>query len=186
MKRRTVQRRPRQWTLDRLYRECRAAAVVWLALSEIANEAGSNHVTPTRELLSKRTGIRRLPTVSAALTALSQGRWAKIEHVPVTENHRQVGTVLKITLLHRRNEKRYIGQKPIDRLQTRHRAHEKRSIAIERKSFQESPTETSASRVGLGTPTGTRGAALEQKAKTDCDGGGPTRPITEILGLKNG
>lgn len=182
MKRRTVKRRPRQWPLDRLYRECRAAPVVWLALSEIANEVESNHVTPTRELLSKRTGIRRMQTVSDALTTLSQGHWAKIEHIPVTENHRQVGTVLEIKLLHRRNENRCIGRNAEGQAKSHSRCNENRCIAKQRKSLQESPTETGASRVALGTATGT--PALAPPVPNDSDAG-PVRSIVEILGIGN-
>jgi hypothetical protein len=105
---------------------------VWLALSEIANEGGSNHITPTREVLSKMTGIQRLQTVSDALTALSQARWAKIEHVPVTENHRQVGTVLEIKLLHRRNENRCIGRNAERQAKSHSRSNENRCIAKQR------------------------------------------------------
>ena len=149
MSKRTVKRRPRQWTLDRLYRECRAAAVVWLALSEIANEAGSNHVTPTREVLSKMTGIRRLQTISAALTALSKAFWAVIEHIPVVENGEQVGSVLRIKLRHRYNENRCTGRKPINRLENGHRSNENRCIAVQRKSLHDLPKGKSASRVAF-------------------------------------
>jgi hypothetical protein len=127
MRQRTVKRRPRRWTLRRLHRECRSAAVVYLGLCDFADESESPHVTPTREHLSKATGIERLPTISAALTALSKARWISLDHVPVTENNKQVGTVLQIKLLRRANENRYVGENATRQAQSRPRRNENRS-----------------------------------------------------------
>lgn len=137
--RRKVKARPRQWPLPRLWKACKAALPVWYALHDLANESGTNTVTPTRAKLAQMTGIRRLPTITDALRALSQGKWLRIEHIPVVENRKQVGTVLKIKLFHRANENRYTGKKSDCIAQNASRAHENRSLASARKSLADLP-----------------------------------------------
>jgi hypothetical protein len=167
----------------------------------VAAESGANVVTPTRAQLSTMTGIRRLPTITAALTALSKGKWAAIEHVPIIENRDIVGSVLKIKLLHRANENRYVGKKAKGIAPNQHRAHKKRSTTGERNSLADSPTER-ARRVPALSPIGGSGhnAPAKTKATNILDGAskagevpqgdisgqcGLLRKITEILGIKS-
>lgn len=184
---RTVQRRPKQWTLARLFRQCRAAPVVWLALSDLADETGANVVTPTRAQLATMTDIARVKTISAALTALRKAFWLEIEHVPVVENRKQVGTVLKIKLFHRRGENRPIGKGAGRIAKSLHREGEKRPIATGRKTPQDFPTGRGAPARPLPLPGGASGSPTPAKdtgGTSILDGasnGQKVRPITEWL-----
>lgn len=93
-------RRPKRqklWTLKRVIAECRIAPAVWMALCDMADERGSIVVTPTRELLSKVTGIRRLPTLSRALTVLHNAGWLIRTLVPAGDITARK-TLIRITL----------------------------------------------------------------------------------------
>jgi len=161
---------------------------VWVALCYLSIESDSNHVTPTRELLSKRTGIRRLATISTALAALKKAHWVRIQYVPIVENHKQVGTTLHITLLRRSNEIRIVGENLERQPQTPHRAHENRSLASARKSCAESSYEDRASYGPALSPVGGSERTPEPVLKTnngdDGDPGLVDRPILEYLGPK--
>lgn len=98
MSKRPVKRRPKPWPIVKLYGECRAAPVVWLTLCDMAADRGSPVVTPTREQIAQATGIKKLATVSAGLTALHKAAWLDREHVPITQAGRQVATMLRLVL----------------------------------------------------------------------------------------
>ena len=55
-------------------------------------------VTPTRDQLAQATGVKKLATVSYALTALYKAAWLDREHVPLTRGGRQVATMLRLVL----------------------------------------------------------------------------------------
>lgn len=97
--RRSHRGRRAPWTAARLFRACRSAPAVWLALCELAQErGGAAVVTPTRDELAKRAGVSRLPTISAALTALERAGWIERAHVPKFENGQRCATLLRIVL----------------------------------------------------------------------------------------
>lgn len=98
MTNRTAKPRPKMATLAELRASCREAPVIWLALCEMAVERGANLVTPSRELLSKRTGIKRMKTISAALTALELAGWIQRKHVPVKQGGKQLATLILVVL----------------------------------------------------------------------------------------
>lgn len=81
-----------------------------MALWCIAAANGSRMVTPTREQLSKLTGIRRHKTISDALSALEQAAWIARTHVPVTEGGLQTATLLRIVLLRDAGALRHKGR----------------------------------------------------------------------------
>lgn len=80
--RRRRRKQPKPWTLANLCAECWAAPTVFLALVALANRRGSVIVTPTRPDLSALTGITRLPTISAALSALHAANWIQRFLIP--------------------------------------------------------------------------------------------------------
>lgn len=87
------------WTLARVLRAYRSAPAVWLALLDLSEERNSRLVTPTRDMLVKRTGIARLATISTALTVLGKAGWVDIEHIPRYDTHgRRTATLLRIQL----------------------------------------------------------------------------------------
>lgn len=90
-------RKPEPWTLRRVSEACWAAPTVYLALLEAA--AGASTCTPTRATLCDATGIRRLKTVSAALTVLESAGWIRRSHVPVTVGTKRAATLLRIRVL---------------------------------------------------------------------------------------
>jgi len=147
-----VKARPKLATLAELRTACRDAPVVWLALCEMAAERGSNYVTPTREKLSERTGIARLKTISAALTALHQAGWIQRKHTPVSAGGQQTATLLSIIL--RRvpssgtSDRPYRGRKTPRTYKT-HVEREIGPIARGRKTPQESSKEDSVRCVSL-------------------------------------
>jgi len=98
---RRVQSRPRQWTLEEVYKACHAAVVVYVALEDLDAERRSRLVTPTRAQIAVMTGITRKPTLSKALTNLEQAHWIQRTHVGVVTNGLQTATVLRIVLLRR-------------------------------------------------------------------------------------
>ena len=71
---------------------------VWLALLDLSAERGSLLVTPTRDALAKRAGIRRLETISRALTVLEGASWIERTHVPRFKDGRRTATLLRIRL----------------------------------------------------------------------------------------
>jgi hypothetical protein len=123
-------RRPRIASLSQLHASCRSAATVWLALLELAMlKGGSPVVTPTRKILAKITGIERLPTISAALTALEEAGWIDRVHVPKMVGGVRTATLLRV-ILHRDRKSFVTGMNTV--------ANGKRSKGRERKSFQDS------------------------------------------------
>lgn len=82
-----------------LNRKCRSAAVVWVALQDMASERGSHLVTPTREELMTRTGISRTQTISKALTALDKAGWIERNIVRQPGSGGQFVTLLRVVLL---------------------------------------------------------------------------------------
>ena len=204
MNKRMVKRRPRKqpkpWSLARLFRECRAAPVTYLALCQLADESGSPTVTPTREQISKLTGIGRLRTVSTTLSALSKAKWLKIEHVPITENRRVVGMVLRITLFHRRVENRPIGEDARRIAPNDYRRVKNRPTAEGQKLTHDSPTERGGHCRPALSPNGGAGhkPTSAPPVKTNiseadkcgpydphADSEGPLRSIVDILGIRN-
>ena len=141
-------RNSHQWTLRKVYAECRAAPVVWIALLDMATERGRAVVTPTRDVLVEATGITRLPTISAALTALESAGWIDRVHVPVYEGGRQTATTLRIII--RRRERKLCAMAGKTKRPRSERkscataevtvANENRSKGSERKTFQDSLT----------------------------------------------
>ena len=98
MKRRKVQRRPQQWSRAKLYRQCRAAPVVWGVLEDLAYERGSPVITPTRDQLLEATGSKTTRNISTALTTLHAAGWLIRTLVPVFEGGRQMGRLIRLTL----------------------------------------------------------------------------------------
>ena len=70
MKNRQPKRRPKEWTLAQVRRACPSAPTIWVALFEMHAESGTAMLTPTRKKLATATGIRKLDTISSALTVL--------------------------------------------------------------------------------------------------------------------
>ena len=93
----SVKRRPKPWTLARVRAECHSAPVVWLALCDMRAERGTQLLTPTRKLLSERTGITRHNTISQALTVLTSAGWIDLTHVPSSQNGNRT-TLLRLIL----------------------------------------------------------------------------------------
>ena len=91
-------RRKKQWALSKVCRACRSAPAVWLVLADLAAERRSHLVTPTRELLSRVSGVRGLKTVSKALTTLHNAGWIERIHKPVTQSGKRTATLLRIVL----------------------------------------------------------------------------------------
>lgn len=171
--RRAVRRRGKPWSLIRLHRECWAAPTVFLALVQLGNERGSPVVTPTREVLSALTGIRRLPTITAALTALDKANWIQRFIIPVGGGAEHK-TMLRIVIHRSAHNTLGTGVHAV--------SNATRSTRSARVALADLPKGKSASRAALGTATGTRGASLQEEP---IDGsGGPAIPIAEILGLK--
>jgi len=122
------------WALARVCETCPSAARVWVALQDSAIERGSPVLTPTRESLAQATGIRRLQTISDALTALTKASWLDRIHVPVVEGGLQTATLLRLVL--RRGTLQY----PRSKRKTLHTAkspvgNEKRCTAKQRKTL---------------------------------------------------
>ncbi|MBK9120701.1 MAG: hypothetical protein IPM18_14065 [Phycisphaerales bacterium] len=90
-------RKTRRGTVRELHKACSAAPVVYLALLDLAGR--STVCTPTRETLSAATGIPRLKTISAALTALEKASWIRRAHVPVLVGSKRTATLLRIQIL---------------------------------------------------------------------------------------
>lgn len=158
MTRRTKRRRTAPpWPLARVVRDCRSAPAVWLALLDLGEERGSRLVTPTRDMLVKRTGIVRLPTISQALTLLDRAGWIEVEHIPKQDARgRRSATLLRVRLLRMERKTLATEQSAV--------SNEKRSISKERKTFR-SPLrgrrdQHAASPVG----TATADAAVESDA----------------------
>ncbi len=131
MSKRGVKRRqPKPWPLAKVYAECRAAPVVWLALWDMATERGAPLVFPTREGLAKDTGITRLPTITAALKALADAHWIDRIHVRVPRAGSGIATCLRVIL-------RYGAQKTFA-ITSRRMANDIRSHSSAQKSFADS------------------------------------------------
>ena len=94
-------RKQREWSLARVTKACRSAPIVWLALLDLSEFRGSPVITPTREELSKLSGIPRVKTISRALTILEQAGWIARIHVPISVRNVRQATLLRITLCRR-------------------------------------------------------------------------------------
>lgn len=131
MKRRTVKRRPKCWSLAQACAHCPSAARVWIALLDLAAERGSSVLTPTREQLATATGIRKHDTISTALTTLERALWLDRVHVPRVGADGKRKTLLRLIL---RRTPRKTGH-------TVHRAvyAEKRGKGIPRKTGHDFP-----------------------------------------------
>ncbi len=81
-----------------IIRSGRTAALLWLALEEIAQAKGSVYITPTRAILADLTGIERLPTISHALTVLHNAGWIEARVIPKFENGVRTASFLSIVL----------------------------------------------------------------------------------------
>ena len=85
------------WPLVRLHQAGPSAAVVWLALCELAVACGSPVATPTRPQLREMTGAA-VKTISTALTVLEKAGWIERVHVPVTVGGKRRATLLRVIL----------------------------------------------------------------------------------------
>ena len=99
MSKQATKRRPKPWTLAQVRTECSSAPTVWLALMDMAEERGSSVLTPTRQILSEATGIKKHATVSMALSALERARWIDRVHIPSWQNGQRT-TLLRLVLRH--------------------------------------------------------------------------------------
>lgn len=98
MGKKSEQRRSKPpWTLAQVRTECSSAPTVWLALMDMAEERGSSVLTPTRQILSEATGIKKLATVSMALSALDRARWIDRVHIPSWQDGQRT-TLLRLVL----------------------------------------------------------------------------------------
>ena len=95
----SVPRRHQDWSMAKVYQQCRSAIIVWAALKDMADAQGSSHLTPTRTLLSNLSGIRDHDTISKALNVLAEARWIEKETLPVTEAGKVTARVYRITLI---------------------------------------------------------------------------------------
>lgn len=86
----------RTGTLAELVDKCPSAAIIWIALCELAK--GSAIVTPTRRDISDATGIARMATISNALSALNALGWIDRILVPFMDGGRQTATGVRIVL----------------------------------------------------------------------------------------
>jgi hypothetical protein len=102
-------RRRAPCSLARLVRTCRSAPAVWVALCDMADARGSTIVTPTRLDIAEATGIARVATISAALSALECCGWLERCHVPVDDAGCRRATLLRIVL--RRTERKALCMK---------------------------------------------------------------------------
>lgn len=117
------------WSLARVWKEDCSAVCVWQALEAMAN--GKQVVTPTRDRLSKATGIKRLPTISKALTTLERAGWILREHFPRFDpSGKRLCTLLKVIMLYRERKTLLIDHTPI--------ANTIRSSSSEHLPFQDS------------------------------------------------
>lgn len=162
---RKARRRRTPWTLARLVRRFRSAPAVWLALLDLADARGSKIVTPTRPELAEATGIARMKTISAALTALECAGWIERVHVPVRDGGQVTALLLRIVL-------RRMGQ------QTPHtKRHavrgEKRPKGKGRKTPHDFPTER-------GAPTAPAPLGLSAGAGAAAPAPLPEQPTTRI------
>ena len=94
-KRRT---RRRAWTQAQVWTACPAAVGVFMALRELAD--GRPVCTPTRAVLAERSGVKRLATISRALTVLVDAGWILRQLVPVEGGGQRV-TLLRISICRR-------------------------------------------------------------------------------------
>lgn len=123
MKRR-IAKKPASWTSAKVYKQTRAAIVVWHGLRDLTDAAESRLITPTRADIAEVTGIERLNTISTALSTLHRANWILCEHEPVVEGGKQVATVMRITLIRGSSL-----------------SNKNRCIAKQQKLLQDSPTE---------------------------------------------
>jgi len=132
VKRRQAKRRRKQWAAKRIHSKCKSAIAVQWALVEMADDRGSDVVTPTRKTLSARTGIKRLNTISEALTTLTRAGWIDRDLIPVGRGKDQKRLLRLI-----------VRRKPRKTLLTGARAvnHEKRCNSKPRKTLLDSSKE---------------------------------------------
>lgn len=151
-----MRRRARRkiWPLAKLAATCSRAPVVWLALLDMRAERGSCVLTPTRETLAAATGIRRLPTLSRALTTLENAGWLERVLIPVRTGGVRTATLMRVVLKRAPRMERKV-------FSTARAAvwNEKCSKGRERKVFSDFPSE----RGGLNAPA--------------LDGAGANRPV---------
>ncbi len=157
----------------------------------MAEERGSTMVTPTREDLSERTAIRRLPTITAALTALSEARWIRVQHVPVIQWGRRTATLLRILLLRSARKTLATGQQGGTENKRRSAqktlatgtgpvAHEKRSHSSARKTLADFPKGKGRPSATVPSPTGGTVADAHTGVKKQQEEE-ETRPIADIV-----
>ena len=89
--------RVRVWPIAKVYAERPCALAVWLALDDLRTERGTSVVTPTRAVLSARSGANE-KSVSAALTLLASAGWIDRVHIPVLTGDARTATLLRIVL----------------------------------------------------------------------------------------
>lgn len=95
------------WALARMHSNCPYAAIVWLALCELAVEQGSSRVATSRNRLAEHTGIHRAPTLSRALSALEAGGWIhRIHSRKRRENGSGFATLLQVILIKATEERK--------------------------------------------------------------------------------
>ena len=91
-------RRARQWPISKVLAKSPTALAVWIALVDEAESRRSNIATPTREELARAAGIKRLKTISTALTLLDRAGWIARTLVPITEGAQRKATLLRIEI----------------------------------------------------------------------------------------
>lgn len=69
-------RRRKPLTQAELFKKCRSAAHVYLALCGMAD--ANRFVFPTRQAIAERCGIRKLDTISEAFRELEKARWIEV------------------------------------------------------------------------------------------------------------
>lgn len=94
-------KKQRQWSLARVTKACRSAPAVWVALLDLSESRGSPVITPTRDELSRLSGISRVKTVSKSLSVLEEAGWIGRVHVPIVVGNMRQATLLRINLCRR-------------------------------------------------------------------------------------
>ena len=126
-------KRQRQWSLARVTKACRSAPVVWVALLDLSESRGSPVITPTRNELSRLSGISRVKTVSKSLSVLEEAGWIGRVHVPVVVGNMRQATLLRINLCRRGRKTPHTVTSAVEGA--------KRPKGRGRKTPQDSPTE---------------------------------------------
>lgn len=130
VKKRTHARTRHRLPLALLRKKCGGAPAVYLALVQMRDERGGGVITPTRAELCALTGITRLNTISAALTALHEAGWIRRKNVPDPTGKTR-NSLLRITVPSMQQESLLTEKTPCA---TKIVAYEKSSVCNEKRS----------------------------------------------------